>query len=150
MRKTGANPTTSEKTRALSRADEWFSKFKRLEHSFELNGIRQAKCYTCDNVYSILLMDNGHWQKRENMGTRFHLDNARPQCTSCNDWKKGQYDIFEERLINEIGKEDVESLKELAKSNYHTSIVELRDTAKHYRLKFKELLKERNIKNPWR
>jgi len=65
MRKTGSNNATSEKTRALKLADNWFSKFIRLKHSFELNGIHQAKCYTCDNVYQIIQMDCGHWQKRQ-------------------------------------------------------------------------------------
>ena len=150
MRKNGSNKATSEKTRALKLADSWFSKYVRLNNSFELNGVQQAKCFTCDNIYPIVRLDCGHFQKRQYMATRFHLDNCRPQCTSCNDWKKGQYEIFEERLINEIGKYDVEILKELAKSTFHCSVESLKDTSRIYKVQFNELLKQRNIKNPWR
>lgn len=150
MRKTGSNNATSEKTRSLKLADSWFSKYIRLKHSFELNGIRSAKCYTCDNVYSIVSMDCGHFQKRQYMAVRFNTNNARPQCTSCNDWNKGRYEVFEERLINEIGKEEVEKLKELAKSNYHTSVEDLKSISNDFKKLFNELLKKMGIQNPWK
>lgn len=150
MRKTGSNNATSEKTRALKLADNWFSKFIRLKHSFELDGIQQAKCYTCENVYPIVKMDCGHWQKRQYMATRFHIDNCRPQCSSCNDWNKGRYEIFEERLINEVGRENVLFLKELANSTCHFSVEDLKDTANGCKKEFKELLKQRGQTNPWK
>ena len=150
MRKNGKNNTTSEKTRALKLADSWFSKYIRLRSSYETNGVQKAKCYTCENEYPIVEMDCGHFQKRQYMATRFHLDNARPQCTSCNDYNKGRYEVFDERLINEIGKESVERLKELAKSNGHTTIEDLKCEAGDFKRMFNELLKHMKISNPWK
>jgi len=150
MRKTGSNKATSEKTRALKLADSWFSKYIRLKHSFESSGIRKAKCYTCENVYPILDMDCGHWQKRQNLGTRFHKNNARPQCTSCNDYNKGEFSKFESNLIDEIGVEKVMNIKSISDINYHVSIEDLKDTSKKYRTLFNELLKELKIKSPWK
>jgi hypothetical protein len=150
MLKTGSGKATSEESKALKLADSWFSKWVRLKHSFELNGIQQAKCFTCDRIYPIVMMDCGHWQKRQYMATRHQPDNARPQCTSCNDWNKGRYEVFEERLSIEISKAEVENLKQLAKTTFHYTTEYLREVSNTYKRKFNELLKQRGIKNPWR
>jgi hypothetical protein len=150
MKQRGSGKAKSDNSKALKLADDWFSKFIRLNHSFELNGIQQAKCFTCENIRPIIELDCGHFEKRQYMATRHQPDNARPQCTSCNQWKKGQYEIFEQNLCTEISKSEVENLKQLAKSTFHCSTDYLRGVAKIYKAKFNELLKQRGIKSPWK
>ena len=97
----------------------------------------------------MMTMDNGHWQKRENKATRFHENNARPQCTSCNDHHKGEYAKFELRLISEIGQDEVDQIKQLARHEQKDSEEWYKEIANKYKNKCNELFKERKIKNPW-
>mgnify|MGYP001298670830 CR=1 FL=1 len=150
MRKTGKKTTTSEKKKALKLADSWFSKYIRFKNAYYHSGMYYCRCYTCNNEYPILTMDCGHWQKRQHIATRFNENNARPQCTSCNDYNKGEYAKFEVNLIDEIGLEETEKIKQLAKTIFHDSIEYFRSVAEAYRIECNNLFKEKNIKNIWR
>lgn len=140
----------TDKQRALKLADDWFSKYIRFKYSFEMNGSLYCECYTCGHSYLMKAMDNGHWQKRENKLTRFNENNARPQCTECNDHKKGDYAKFELHLISEIGIEEVEIIKKMATQAGEDSFLMYKEQADKYRNLCNELFKERKQKNPWK
>jgi hypothetical protein len=149
MRKKGHNSLKTDHQKAIKLADDWFSRYIRFKHSFDRNGTLFCECYTCFKHYPMMAMDNGHWQKRENITTRFHPDNARPQCTECNQHKKGEYSKFEMNLISEIGTEKTEQLKYLATRQGENTTEYCKLMADKYRMMCKELFKDRGVKNPW-
>ena len=140
----------TSKRLALSAADKWFSHYIRFKYAFDRNGEWWCECYTCRSHFKMKECDNGHWQKRENKATRFHEDNARPQCTECNQHHKGEFAKFEERLIEDIGLEKVNELKHLAKSIGEDSEIFYREQSDKYRELLNKELKRRGVKNPWK
>lgn len=135
---------------AMDRADNWFSKYIRLKYSFESGGELFCKCYTCGNIKPILESENGHWQRRGYKTTRFHPNDARPQCHQCNYHYQGKPEVFEINLIRDIGQDKVNELKKLAQQIGEDNESFYREQASKYRKLFNMLLKERNIKSPWK
>lgn len=141
------NKQRSEKQRAGDRADQWFSRFIRLEHSHKgSNGELFCFCYTCNAVKHIKDIDSGHYLNRENMQTRHNENNARPQCTLCNKYKSGRHTQFEQLLISDIGQDNVDRLKAMAKIKIPVSAIQLREVAMYYREKVKKLQLKHNVK----
>lgn len=136
--------------RAMDRADEWFSKYIRLKFSFEYGGELFCRCYTCGNTHSILEIQNGHFQRRGYKTTRFHINDARPQCVQCNYHRSGEPEKFELNLIRDIGQDKVNELKKLAQEIGEDNEPFYREQAGKYRKLFNILLKERKHQNPWK
>lgn len=80
--------------------DEEFSKYIRMTHA-DRNGL--CACYTCSTVAHWKNMDNGHFKLRKNHATRWEPDNCRPQCKTCNQYREGKAEEFEDHLRREIG-----------------------------------------------
>ncbi|MCE5332730.1 MAG: recombination protein NinG [Bacteroidales bacterium] len=135
---------------AMDRADEWFSRYIRLKYSFESGGELFCKCYTCGNPKPILVIENGHFQRRGYKTTRFHPNDARPQCTFCNHHRSGEPEKFELNLIRDIGQDKVNELKKLAQQIGEDNEPFYREQAAKYRKLFNMLLKERKLKSPWK
>lgn len=129
---------------SMRSADTYFSRWIRLMHSE--NGY--CTCCTCGNLTPIKETDNGHYQKREHKGTRYHEDNCRPQCKTCNGNTKhnGKQIEFRENLCNEIGEEKVLEIESLAKSTFKTNTKFFRDISDHYRVAVNELQKKLKVK----
>lgn len=87
--------------------DEEFSKFNRMSLA-DQDGLCQ--CYTCTKVLHWKDMDNGHFRSRKHLATRYDLDNCRPQCKTCNQFKEGKYERFENHLRREIGSTRVDTV----------------------------------------
>ena len=81
----------------------------RLEHA-DNDGM--VRCYTCDHIgfWKFGGIECGHFKSRSRMSTRWKRTNARPQCTNCNQVLDGNMDVFEPRLREEIGDEEMERL----------------------------------------
>lgn len=77
--------------------DKWFSLY--IRHKYEEDGL--VRCYTCSVRKPVKEMQNGHWIPRNNLATRFHEENCRPQCVGCNMFQKGRPDVFAVNLIQE-------------------------------------------------
>jgi hypothetical protein len=135
---------------AMDRADEYFSKYIRLKYSFESCGELVCKCYTCSQLHGIKETECGHWQRRGYKTTRYHLDDARPQCTKCNKWHSGEPEKFEINLIRDIGRLAVDELKLLAQERGEDNEAFYRGQATKYRKLFNQLLKEKGVENPWK
>jgi len=82
----------------------------------KLRAYRDGKmfCYTCDSPLTLNTSNCqlGHYLSRGAYpGLTFHVDNSRLQCYRCNCHLHGNLIEFRERLINEIGLTDVETLE---------------------------------------
>lgn len=139
----------TERQKAMDRADMWFSRYIRLKHSVLISGQIVCTCYTCNTMHTIKDIENGHWQRRGYKITRFDENNARPQCKKCNYFHSGVPEVFEKNLIRDLGSETVNKLKELSQLTGPDSTIFYLEQAEIFRLKFNEIIKERNIKNPW-
>lgn len=142
----------SSKTKAMDKADKYFSRYIRLLHTMpnvQQKDILVCKCYTCGAVKDIMDIDNGHFVNREHKTVRFHEDNARPQCKHCNRFRSGKHNIFEANLIKEIGEDRVAHIKALGLEPGEDNEIFYNEMADKYRLKIKELCKERGISNPF-
>ena len=91
--------------------DRVFSLFVRLSYADHAG---YASCYTCGVRLPWRSMDCGHFERRGHHGTRWDVDNARPQCGNCNRVLNGMPDVFEENLIEDLGEEGVIEIKERA------------------------------------
>ena len=129
---------------SMKLADTYFSRYIRLKHSKD----GYCTCYTCGTDVSIKELDNGHYQKREHKATRYHENNCRPQCKTCNGDVKhnGKQDEFRVNLVNEIGEEKVIEIERLAKSIFKVNTKFFRDTSDYYRIKLNELQKKLRVK----
>jgi len=128
--------------KAKAKAWLWFSRYIRLKYS--KNGV--CRCYTCGKFHDIKKMDAGHFITRSKTATFLNENNCRPQCMGCNRFQQGRSYDFEQNLIEEIGKEEVENLKELAKTEVHRTEQDYLEIAETYRIKVKQLQKEFGVK----
>ena len=140
--KTKQKRQKSDFIKAKEKAWLWFSRFIRLNHS--INGA--CKCYTCGSVHDIKKMDAGHFITRSKTAVFLNENNCRPQCMGCNRFQQGRSYDFEQHLIEEIGKEEVENLKELAKIEVHRTEQDYLEIAETYRINVKQLQKEFGVK----
>lgn len=98
-----------EKTSAQLKKDldTIFSRYIRLKHSHN----EMCTCYTCGKVLHWKEIQNGHFIPRNILITRWDENNCRPQCVGCNVFGNGKILDFEDALIKEFGKKEVEKLK---------------------------------------
>ena len=78
-------------------------------------------CYTCGKRLRIEDLDCGHFISRRYIGTRFDLDNVRPQCKNCNRFLHGNLEIYECKLRKELGNEKVDNLITLSKTRHYST-----------------------------
>jgi hypothetical protein len=94
------------------KCDQLFSLYIRRKYS--KSGM--VKCYTCDSEHPVSEIQCGHFVRRVHLSTRWDEHNCRPQCFSCNVWKRGNYSEFAVRLQ----REDPNILEELAQKKNRT------------------------------
>jgi len=75
--------------------DKWFSQYIRLKHADTTGGVR---CFTCSKLHHWKDIQNGHFQSRKFLATRFDEGNCRPQCVSCNIYNYGEQYKFAVKL----------------------------------------------------
>ena len=110
-----------------------------------------GNCYTCDDriVYKAGLFNTGqcgHFIKRGNTLYRYVVKASRFQCVNCNEYLSGNDEIYEQRLINEIGVVKVAEMKFKSKQDFAGwSLSEKREMLKKLRAEARELLKDKNF-----
>ena len=87
--------------------DAVFSKYIRTKYS--KNGM--VKCYTCQHIGEIKRMQNGHFNPRQHLATRYDERNCRPQCFACNMYYGGNPATFATNLKKEYGEGIIEELE---------------------------------------
>lgn len=139
----------SAKSKAMELADKWFSRYIRLKYSFVQNGKAICICYTCGTPKAANNIDNGHWQRRGYKTTRFNENNARPQCKQCNYYRSGMPEIFEHKLIKELGTNEVEKLKYLAQQIGEDNQIFYKEQSDKFRELTNKIIKEKGIIKWW-
>ena len=112
-----------------SKLDKIFSIYVRLKYA-DNNG--NVQCFTCDNTHHYKSIQNGHFQSRRYMSTRFHVNNCRPQCYACNVGLHGQQYVFGANLDKEQGSGTAETMVLLSKQQKKFSVQEFQELIKYY------------------
>lgn len=83
----------------IEKLDNTFSLLVRVMNSIRRDdGGHLIQCYTCEKWGKFSEMQCGHYIPRQHIGTRFLLDNCRPQCIECNVEKRGNIEVFKKKL----------------------------------------------------
>ena len=81
--------------------DKWFSLYIRLR---EANEYGMCQCFTCGVVRHYKDgMQNGHFQSRKHLATRFDEENCQVQCVKCNVYAWGEQYKFSLALDGKYG-----------------------------------------------
>lgn len=97
----------NERQRLIKELDRVTSVYVR-QRGMDKNGFN--RCYTCGGLYHWKELDCGHYIKRRYLHTRWDLDNVRPQCWYCNRTLGGNYGVYEAKIADELGKDNVQKL----------------------------------------
>tara|TARA_R110000803_G_scaffold64303_3_gene125266 strand:+ start:7888 stop:8298 length:411 start_codon:yes stop_codon:yes gene_type:complete len=123
--------------------DKWFSLYIRLRDA-TLEGMVQ--CITCGSVkYYKQGMQNGHFQSRSFLATRFDEQNCQPQCVACNMFKQGEQYKFSLALDSKYGEGTAQELEYKARQINKISRVEYEEKITYYKLAVKNLKEEKAI-----
>ena len=130
-------------TKLKKELDKYFSLFIRLRVANEYG---MVQCFTCGIVRGYKDgMQNGHFQSRKHLATRFHEDNCQVQCIKCNIFDSGQQYLFSLRLDEKYGEGTAEELEFLAKTTLKISRVEYEEQVSYYKDLVNKLKKEKGI-----
>ena len=124
--------------------DTIFSIFIRLRSSNEYG---YCQCFTCGKVghYKTGGMQNGHFQSRKHLSTRFDEDNCQVQCVACNMFRQGEQFKFGINLDAKYGEGTAEELQFLARTTLKISRVEYEEKISYYKNLVKNLKEEKQI-----
>jgi len=123
--------------------DKWFSLYIRLRDATD-EGLCQ--CFTCGKVSHYKTgMQNGHFQSRSFLSTRFDEENCQPQCVGCNMFKQGEQYKFALALDAKYGEGTAEELQFKARQTIKLSRVDYEDKISYYKSLVENLKKEKEI-----
>ena len=123
--------------------DKWFSLYIRLRSANEYG---MVQCFTCGVVRGYKDgMQNGHFQSRKHMATRFDEENCQVQCIKCNIFDSGQQYLFSLRLDEKYGEGRAEELEHLARTTLKISRAEYEDYISYYKNIVENLKEEKGI-----
>lgn len=114
----------------IKKLDTIFSIY--IRNKYAKNGM--VECYTCGRQYEVSKIQSGHFWSRKHQSVRWHEDNARPQCYSCNVMLYGRQYEFGNKLRAEIGEErfsSLERLKNTSSKDLNLNFTELYDYFKN-------------------
>tara|TARA_R110002020_G_scaffold368785_1_gene580551 strand:- start:54 stop:461 length:408 start_codon:yes stop_codon:yes gene_type:complete len=122
--------------------DKWFSLYIRLRSSE--NGLVQ--CFTCGCIKHYKKgMQNGHFQSRSFLATRFNEENCQPQCVGCNMFKQGEQYKFALNLDAKYGEGKAEELEFLARTTVKITRVDYEEMIGYYKSLVENLKKEKGV-----
>ena len=122
--------------------DKWFSLYIRLRESEE--GLVQ--CFTCGKVSHYKSgMQNGHFQSRKHLATRWDEENCQVQCVGCNMFKAGEQYKFSIALESKYGEGTAEKLELLARTIMKVSRIDYEEKISYYKKAVENLKKEKGI-----
>ena len=123
--------------------DKWFSLFIRIRAATS-EGLVQ--CFTCQKVSHYKSgMQNGHFQSRKHLTTRWDLKNCQVQCVGCNMFKAGEQYKFSLNLDAKYGEGTAQELELLARGTWKITRVEYEDFISYYKAAVEKLKKEKGI-----
>ena len=123
--------------------DKWFSLYIRLRDATD-EGLCQ--CITCGKVSHYKKgMQNGHFQSRRFLATRFDEHNCAPQCVACNMFRGGEQFRFGLAIDSKYGEGEAEELEFLARTTVKFSRYDYEDKISYYGTLVEKLKKEKGI-----
>jgi hypothetical protein len=122
--------------------DTIFSIYIRLENANK-NGM--VKCFTCDSVHHYKAIQNGHFQSRRFMSTRFDPFNCAPQCYACNVGMSGMQYEFGKRIDLKYGAGIADLIAQKSKVVKKFIPDELVEMIEYFKEKVDKLKKEKDI-----
>ena len=123
--------------------DKWFSLFIRLRDATD-EGLCQ--CFTCGKVDYYKRMQNGHFQSRRFMATRFSEDgNCEVQCVACNMFRGGEQYKFALALDSKYGEGTAEELESLARTIVKFTRVDYEDSIRYYKSAVEKIKNDKGI-----
>lgn len=137
----------SEHSKALDRADKFFSLWFRANEADEQGIVR---CCTCGTYKRWKERDGstqtGHWQSRGFAATRFDVRNVGVQCYKCNCKNEGLKSLHEAWLVKKFGVDEVENVRRLAAlPNKRLSDFELDEIARFYKAEYGKVVKQKGL-----
>ena len=123
--------------------DKWFSLYIRLR---DANEYGMCQCFTCGVVRHYKDgMQNGHFQSRKHLATRFDEENCQVQCVKCNVYAWGEQYKFALALDHKYGEGTAQELQYLAKTIVKFSRVDYDEKITYYKKAVDNLKKEKGI-----
>ena len=105
-----------------------------------------CQCFTCGIVRHYKEgMQNGHFQSRKHLSTRFDEENCQVQCVKCNVYAWGEQYKFSLALDGKYGEGKAEELQYLARTTLKISRVEYEEKISYYKSLVEKLKKEKGI-----
>ena len=123
--------------------DKWFSLFIRLRDA-DSNGL--VFCFTCGRSKHYKSgMQNGHFQSRKHLSTRWDEENCQVQCVGCNMFKAGEQYKFAINLDAKYGEGTAEELEFLARTIMKVSRIDYEEKISYYKERVEKLKKDKGI-----
>ena len=123
--------------------DKIFSVFIRLR---EANSEGLCQCFTCGKVGHYKSMQNGHFQPRRFLATRWSEEgNCEVQCQKCNIWEQGEQFKFALGIDAKYGDGTAIHLEYQARTIVKISRIDYEDKISYYGTLVNKLKKEKGI-----
>lgn len=126
-----AKKRTESRSQLVKRLDNVFSKYIRMKDA--VDGL--ATCVTCGNTKEWKLQQNGHYESRGKLPTRWDEINCHVQCYACNVAMKGNYTSYARYMVNRYGVEVLEDLHRKATSGEKIPTPQIREWIELYKKK---------------
>lgn len=121
----------------------WFSVYIRLRDASH-GGI--CRCFTCGRIAEWTKMDCGHGVGRQHKATKFHEQNNHAQCKRCNGFEEGRKDVYCKQVDKLYGFGTWDKLLILSRSTVKRTQFEIDALTEYYKLKAKEMAKDKGVK----
>jgi hypothetical protein len=132
----------SERSKLIEKLDSIFSDFIRLRDSNEFGHVTCITCYK-DSFWRD--SDNGHYQDRDHMATRFDEENCNAQCLECNRYEPVNKGYFAAMIDERHGHGTAAKLDKAAKSTQQWEDHDLKKMIEYYRCKVEELKNQKGM-----
>ena len=136
-------------SKAQKKADDWYSKWMRVEKSFEIGGEYYDRCISCNKIMTLKQAQCGHFVGRSDYIHRYNHLNTWPQCGVCNGLRSGtSIHDYRENLEKKIGVEAVQHIVDTRKDFCKISRSDYEEIASKYKVLFLNLCADKGI-IPW-
>ena len=122
--------------------DQIFSIYIRIR---ECSDTGAAVCFTCGKMAHYKTLQNGHFQSRRFMATRFDEENCQVQCVKCNMYSQGEQYKFGLALDVKYGEGTAEELEHISRSILKISRIDYEEKISYYKSLVDKLKKEKGI-----
>jgi hypothetical protein len=132
----------SERQKLISKLDILFSEYIRIRNCDDQGNV---ECITCGEEKHWTDVQCGHYVKRNNMTTRYHLQNCGEQCSTCNCVHDGRQDIHKYYIDKTYGPGTADKLEKLGHDEAHFSDHELKAMTEELKKELKAVRIEKGM-----